>query len=398
MSFYRTPSPLEFSYIATDKPHYSAMVNQFFVVGEGKIDIGKFQEALNKAADANPAFKLRLRGFWGWRYWDDNGPYPTVKEVQAPNWNSMNSVDAPCLWEPFNLRQDATCQISIIYAQNGTHILFRTHHAVTDGRGTVHFMNEVFRILRGEEPLGSQNKLTEWDIALREERPAYSITQGNCLPVVQGTFEPEQTGYQWCRFDWKGNYNKLAAKLIFAISSLARKHFGDGKVLLRIPADLRRYAKEEEGFIAANCSGAIDLEITPEHTINQIRSSLVKAMRNKEDLSPFSEKHKYARWLPHAMFLQHPNSLKAQHEAKRYRMTGTISYMGEVDNDAFRFEGFTPTSQFGVPIAFENRPIFIAACSYNGITNIIIGCGKAVATMEELEQFCNELGSSLDEL
>ena len=72
--------------------------------------------------------------------------------------------------------------------------------------------------------------------------------------------------------------------------------------------------------------------------------------------------------------------------------------MGEVNNDAFQFEGFTPTSQFGVPIPFENRPIFMAACSYNGITNIIIGCPKAVATMEELKAFCDLLSTTLDEL
>ena len=50
MSFYRTPSPLEFSYIATDTPEKSPLVNQFFVTGEGSIDPQKLQGALNEAA------------------------------------------------------------------------------------------------------------------------------------------------------------------------------------------------------------------------------------------------------------------------------------------------------------------------------------------------------------
>ena len=398
MSFYRTPSPLEFSYIATDLPGYSPLVNQFFVIGDGTINTEQFQSALNQAADANPAFKMQLKGFWAWRYWDDNGPYPLLQVIDAPEWDSASSEGAPCLGDPIDLRKDPCTQVSIIHAKNGTHILFRTHHAISDGRGTVHFINDAFRIMRGEAPIGSHSKLTEWEIAMREERPQRNIVEGDCLPVMEGTSSPEQRGYQWFRFDWNGNYNKLAAKFIFAGSKLAHDHFGQGKIRFRVPADLRRYLKEDEGFTTANCSGAIDLEITPDLKVNQIRSLLVKAMRNKDDLSPFQENHKYARWLPRSMFRSHPKTLQTAHENKRYRMTGIISYMGEVNNDAFQFEGFTPTSQFGVPIPFENRPIFMAACSYNGITNIIIGCPKAVATMEELKAFCDLLSTTLDEL
>jgi NRPS condensation-like uncharacterized protein len=398
MSFYRKPSPLEFSYIAADLPNYSPLVNQFFVVGEGSIDTERLQQALNKAVIVNPGIHLKLKGFWGARYWDDHAIAPSVSEVSAPHWNSENSINAPCLGDAIDLRNDTPCKVFIIHAANGTHILFRTHHAITDGRGTVHLMSDVFRILRGEAPLGSTSKLTEWDIAMREERPPGNEFKDDCLPVIKGTVDPNTTGYQWCRFNWNGDKNKFAAKILYACALISRKNFGEGKVLFRIPADLRRYIKEDEGFTIANCSGAIDLEIKEDAKLNELRTQIVRAMRQKMDLAPFTDKQKYAKWLPKSMFRLHPESLKNMHQAMRYKMSGIVSYMGEVDNEMFRCEGFKPTSQFGIPIPFENRPLFVAACSYNDTTNIIIGCPKAVASMPEMESFCQELSNTLDTL
>lgn len=398
MSFYRTPSPLEFSYIAADLPDYSPLVNQFFVVGEGDIEIGRLKSALQQATAANPGYQLQLRGHWGWRYWDDNGREPSVDEIHAPEWDSNTSLHAPCLGEPISVVSDPLCQITKIHAKNGLHLLFRTHHAITDGRGTVQLMNETFRILRGDPPLGSTSRSTEWDVAMSHQRPPRPVTEGGCLPVVKGTVQPDNKGYQWARFDWKGDKNKLAAKLIFSVSQIARNNFGEGKILIRIPADLRRYLPENEGLSVANCSGAIDMEIPADVKLNGIRSQIIKAMRQKEDLSPFLDNHKYAKWLPKSMFRQHPDSLRKLHQEQRYRMTGIISYMGEVNNDDFRCDTFTPTSQFGVPIPFENRPLFIAACSYNDVTNIIVGCPQAAATLDELRQFNTQLTQQLDAL
>jgi len=398
MSIYRTPSPLEFTYIAADLPHYSPLVNQFFVIGNGDIDTERLRQALAQAVDANPGYRLRLQGYWGWRQWDRDGLYPTVDDIDAPEWDSTCSDHAPCLGNPIDLRTESPCQITKIRTRQGTHILFRTHHAITDGRGTVHLMNETFRILRGEAPLGSHSKLTEWDIAMRENRPANPVTEYHCLPVIKGTVDAERAGYQWRRFDWQGNKNKFAAKLIYGCAKLAREHFGEGKVLFRIPADLRRFAAEGEGFPVGNCSGAIDLEITEETSLNQIRSDIIRAMRQNLELAPFEEKFKYIKWLPKSFFRAKPLLLKKMHAAQSYRMSGIISYMGDVNNDEFRCEGFEPTSQFGVPIPFESRPLFIAACTYNDITNIIVGCPRAVCSMDELGAFCTTLAATLDQL
>ena len=398
MSFYRIPSPLEFTYIAADLPHYSPIVNQFFVIGEGDVEADRLRAALAVAVEANPGFKLRLSGYWGWRRWVE-GLVPTVEELDAPDWDSVTSDNAPLLGNPIDLRHESPCQIAKIRTASGLHILFRTHHAITDGRGTVHLMNEVFRVLRGEAPMGSASKMTEWDIAMREERPELTIAvSDDCLPVIKGSVREELSGCQWARFDWKGDKNKFAAKMIYACTQLAYQHFDEGRVAFRIPADLRRYMSEEEGFTVANCSGAIDLEVSKDTKLNEIRSQIVRAMRQKMDLAPFRDNHKYAKWLPKAMFRVHPDSLKRMHRQQRYRGSGVISYLGEVNNDMFSCDGFVPFSQFGVPIPFESKSIYVAACSYNDTTNIIIGCPRAACTMTELKAFCQELSHTLDGL
>lgn len=395
MSFYRTPSPLEFTYIGSDLPDTSPMVNQFFVHGSGHIDRQKMQEALVQAAQANPGMHLRLKGFWGWRHWDDSGALPVVEEIDAPHWDGMCSDNCPRLGERFDLRKDPLCKVSMIRAAGDLFILFRTHHAISDGKGTVHFMHEVFRILRGEKPLGSVSKLTEWDIAMREERPPRPIVEGDSLPVLKCQTYPEQRGCRWQRFYWDGDQNRFTAKLIHVLAQVARENHGEGKVLFRIPADLRRYMTEAEGFSIANCTGALDMEITPETTLNNIRSQIVKSMRQKEDLSPFKEDQKIARWLPDSLFRLSAESLQKLHTAGRYRMTGVISYMGDVGEELFRCEGFTPKSLFGAPIALENRPIFVGATTQNNITNIFVGVPKALASAEDLKAFCDVLAVRL---
>ena len=395
MSFYRTPSPLEFSYIASDLPSGSFMVNQFFVHGEGRIDKATFEYAVRKAADANPGLRLRLKGIWGWRYWDDGGPYPRVEEIHAPDWDGTSSEHCPRLGERIDPRKDPLCQISLIHARQDLYVLFRSHHAIADGRGTLHFMHDVFRVLRGEEPVGSKGRLTEWDIALREERPPRPIVEGGSLPVLKCDKHPGERGCRWQLFSWNGDQNKLTAKLIFALSQMAWEHHGEGKVLWRIPADLRRYMKDDEGFSTANCTGALDMEITPDTSINQIRSKIVKAMRQKEDLSPFAENQKIARWLPGSMFRQSAESLQKLHEGGRYRMTGILSNMGDVGEELFQCEGFTPKSLFGAPIAFENRPIFVGTSSKGKETFIFIGVPKALASQQDLKSFCDLLAERL---
>lgn len=398
MSYLRQPSPLEFSYIATDEPDASPLVNQLTIVGEGDIDTARLQSALDQAIAANPGLNVRLKGLWGWRVWDGRGVRPTVQEIHAPHWQGDTSEGAPCYGAPINLRKDPVCQLIKIYTADKLYLLLRLHHAVTDGRGSIHLMNDVFRILRGEAPIGSTSTKTEWDIAMSQERPPRPVVEGDCLPILKGTLRPEVRGYHWYRFDWKGNKNKLAAKLLFAASTLARKHHGDGKVLFRVPADLRRYMAPEEGVSVANCTGAIDLDISPDADVNAIRSQLIRAMRQKEDISPFSENMKIARWLPRSVFNAKPEQLKQTHEKQRYRMSGIVSFMGDVNMDMFACDSFTPVSQFGVPIPFENRPLIITGGSYGDVTNLVVACPRAVATMDELKEFAGELAASLEAL
>ncbi len=398
MSFYRTPSPTEFSYIGTDAPPSSIMVNQFLAQGAGSIDRARLEDAFRQAAKVNPGMQTRLRGFWGWRYWDDQGAAPIVEEIDAPEWDGMSSDHCPRLSDYIDVRKDPLCQASIIHAKQDVYLLIRTHHAVTDGRGAIHFIKDAFRIMRGEEPIGSTSKLTEWHIALREEHPPRPVVEGDCLRVTQYSINPEERGCRWQRFVWQGDKNKLAAKILFTVAQMARENNGDGKVLLRVPSDLRRYMKADEGMTIANCTGALDFELSPESTLNQIRSDIVKAMRQKEDLSPFMENHKYGRWVPPAMFRVNPEVIRRRHTSGRYRMTGTVSYLGDVDLSPFTLDSFKPIELFGVPIAFESKPIFVGASTQQDATGIIVGMPKALATKEQLDSFCNEFGERLHSL
>ncbi len=394
MSFYRKPSPLEVTYFGYDTPNYSPMVNQFITEGRGSLDLERWRQAVAQVAEVNPGVRLKLKGRWGWRYWDDQGPPPKVERIES-DWDGSSSEGAPCLGAPMNLRKGPLSEVILIQGRYPK-VLYRTHHGIMDGQGMLHFMAEIFRALRGEPLLGSRGTETDWDIAQRIEHPSRDIKEGDCIPVTPISSQPDERGCRYVRLHWQGKYSKLIPKLILASCNIAWETHGEGKILFRIPSDLRRYLDENAPFSCANAIGAIDLEITPDDTVNSIQSRIIKALRAKKDLSVFPDNMKLAYWLPSGVFVAKPKQLERLHQSGRYRMTGTISSLGELDVNDFSYDDFQTERIYGVPIPFENRPLFIGFCVNPEGLHASIGMPKALATHQQLMAFCEKIKAQLD--
>ena len=408
MSFYRSLSPLEASFIASNQPGYSPFVNQFIVEGKGELVLEDWQAAVELATKANVTARTQLKGFWGWRHWDDEGAMPLVRHV-ITGWDGLSAKNAPDIFSSIDPIKGPNAEVILIESEkegsdkHSPKVLFRAHHGITDGKGMLHWMEECFRALRGEALLGSPGTTNEWDIVTSNEPAKRNIKEGNCIPLTLPSSTPNTPKCHWVRCQWPGKHTKITPKLMLAASVLAKKNNRDakhgasnavsnavsndshnGRVLFRIPSDLRRYLGKNAPFSMANTTGALDLEVFDDSTPQSIQSAIIKGMRNHLDLAVFPKSMFLVNWLPKMLFTTSPAVLANRHRKGTYRMTGSISYLGEVNLNALQYDRFQSTALYGVPMPLENRSIFIGASSTKEMLTLTLGIPRALAAHDEL--------------
>jgi len=234
MAYFRKVSPAEYVMLADSKPDYVPHINTFFVEGEGQLNLSDWKAAVEKVAHANPGCRLKLKRKGLMHYWDDEGEFPKVEKVDS-DWDGTSSVNAWFMGKPIDPRTDPTCEVILL---NGTkpRILVRTHHAVTDGIGTFHFIEEIFRALRGEPLMPALDTRDAWDIAMAEPRPEkFKPLVGGCPPLVPQAIEPNKLRGRWVKLSYPCSRSKMVEKMALAVANLARQtHSADSRVVVRL--------------------------------------------------------------------------------------------------------------------------------------------------------------------
>lgn len=143
---------------------YPPFANQYFWEGTGVLDPALWHAAVEQAAESNIGCRLALTGTLNRTRWVDSGNPPLVSEIDGSRWSGMSSDDAEFLTTPLSPWDGHGCQILLIHG-DPLRVVFRTHHAVMDGRGTQTLAEDVFRALRGEPLIGSEGRTVEQDLA-----------------------------------------------------------------------------------------------------------------------------------------------------------------------------------------------------------------------------------------
>lgn len=389
MAFYRRPSPIELTYIAADTPTYSPYVNQFCAEGDGDLDLASLQKAVAAVAEFFVEIRMVLKGYLKWRYWDDEGTSPRVYSVDASQWNGHTSEGVPVVGSPMNVCKGPVCEV-ILFEGSPKRILFRTHHACTDGAGTLYLMDSVFKVLRGEKPEPPTSRLTEWDVVQREGHQDKLTRLGNCKPVFRNNSVPPDSGCIWQRFHFAGNVSGITGKVISVLADMAAADANE-RFVVRIPADLRRYLPKGE-FTGSNCSSALDLEIGQERSPKKIQHAIIGAMRGKQDIALLHPNARFLRYFPLRM-LKTPEKLRKQvYASNRFPYSAIVTNMGEIPMATFSCPPrFQATSAFGVNIALPLAPFSISFSHCESGVWGSIGIPRAVGTQEDLSRLCDEV-------
>lgn len=339
---------------------YSLVINLLYryhvdgiVEGAGQLDPQQLQQAVDRAAAANPAIRVRLRGVLGFCRWVDSGVAPRVRVFPVSEWNGSNEEQAPFLNERLDARRGGPiADVLLVPCADGmTRVIFRTLHAAIDGRGLMHWVREVFRAMRGEALEGSGSSLTDLDIQaeyadkITEEPPA---APSACIPVLHpGDANRQPLRYVWRRIIIDKNVSQLLPKAATFLANWARRN-GSGEVGFTIPVDYRGLRTSEMGI--GNLTGYFRLSVPQDATPRSLMLQLAQRVRAYADCRQFPGIRKLL-WVPVWWMVR---GLKKQADGFLYAVTpalptGGLVSMGNLDAQHYSSPGFECRMLYGIP-------------------------------------------------
>jgi hypothetical protein len=379
-------------FVVADRLH-PPIANRFVFEGAGAPDPGRLRSAVAIASDANPGSRLVLRGYLAASRWVDSGAAPPVIEVPGGAWTDDGLEDSPFLQKPLPPREGPTCDVLLVRGAP-TRIVFRTHHGVMDGRGTLTWAEDVFRALRGEPSFGSGSRLTDTDLARsfqKEHRRPYPTEQ--LAPT--GRAAGNEAGIAWRRVSLRGSFHNLLPRLAVQVAQEAWRNAGgrEGKVLIGIPVDMR---PRVPGLVSTgNLTMAIYVPIARDTTPEQVADEIRLQLREKAEgrLTPSDD---LARYLPMSLLgAAGTRIINRRHRAGIYSISGMISNMGRINLNAFSGGGFEAGALWAIPPLVDYLPFFLGMCGYNDTVELILALPRKLATDGRIDAVMDRLVSSL---
>ena len=260
-----------------------------------------------------------------------------------------------------------------------------------DGRGTMTWMEDIFRVLRGEKPLGSDFSLNEREFILPFNKGSKESTPyENIAPT--GEAKGSEAGTLWERRKIKGKFSNLLGKVIVLTAQHARTH-ADGPVSFGIPVDIR---SRQEGLRATgNLAMAINVSVAASSTPEEIAENISKQLREFNDMKMGKNGillDFIPLWLMRIVFKK---IIARQYKSGHYNVSGLISNLGRLPLDKFSGGGFTATSGFFIPPSTELFPFFLAMSGGVNCIELILSMPKILAGDGRMDALFDAITNSL---
>ncbi|OHD66103.1 MAG: hypothetical protein A2176_04075 [Spirochaetes bacterium RBG_13_51_14] len=379
-------------WIAVDRL-YPPCANQVFFEGMGSFDPEQWKAAVTKASDANPGTRLVLRGALRSCRWIDSGVAPPIREIHGSGWDGQGSDGAPFLESSFSPRQGPTCEVLLVHG-NPARVAFRSHHAIMDGLGVATWAEDVFRALRGEEPLGSEHLMTEYDLLnLQKGNKSKPLPHQYIAPT--GKADGQETDMVWKRKTLTKKYPRLLIQLLLLAAQEAWRH-ADGKVRFGIPVDLRYRQKNLRS--TGNLANAIYMDIDPTTTADQITAEIEKRLSSFSD-GQLTWEDTVGNYVPVWLMCKGIRFEGSRSQRSgRYRLSGLISNGGRIDIDKFSCDDFKAATLFGIPVAAPFIPFSMSLVGTKNGIEMLLRMPKNMSTDGRLEAALDTIANSLQSI
>ncbi len=364
-------------------------VMSMILEGNGILDESRWLTAIEIASAANPGSRLILKGWSMFSKWVDSMQTPPLRIIDGNTWSGFGPEGAPFLQTALSPENGPTCEVLLVQGAK-FRVIFRVHHAVMDGHGVMTWVEDIFRALRGEIPIGSSSQLTDYQLARHhqtEMRTPFPIE--HIAPT--GKAKGQMPGCAWYRIQLRGHFSKLLPQIAILVAKEAR-HYSSGIVRVGIPINLRHRQKNLRS--TANLSIAIYLEITKDTTLKQISEEISQQISSKQDCVLTKGPHNYfPLWL---MRILGPKVLTNQHNAGVYSISGLLSNPGQLPIEKYNGAGFYAETGFFIPPVTEFIPLFLVITSAHDLIEIIISTPNVLSTDGRLNRLANSISSGLN--
>ena len=138
---------------------YQGMSMAYFLVVDGKGDIppAAMSEALQKLAKIYPICRSTIKGHLKNLRWEESGVAPRYiqrGQTSQPMSEWPTQEERKLYFEQLDLKNEAPVAVYSFTDGKKHRLYFKIHHCALDGVATYFLVNDVFAILRGEEPMG----------------------------------------------------------------------------------------------------------------------------------------------------------------------------------------------------------------------------------------------------
>lgn len=388
----RKLSPTERLWIIADilSPPF---VNQFVLEGRGDLDETAWRDAVEKACRVHPGSRLALCGVSLFSRWKELPEPAPVTMVDGAGWDGFGPEGAPFLVRPLPWKSGPVCEVLLV-SGNPNRVIFRTHHAVMDGRGTQLWAGDIFRALRDEPLIGSDSTDTDGDLATR--LPANGNPPRDFFPrdavFPTGIPRRQKEGTTWKRIRVEGPVSSLLPRVARHTAREAFRH-RHGIVRLAFPVDMRPSVREDIRS-TANLTGIAHVEIGRESTIATIGKDLADALAGWQVHLPFAMP--VVSLLPLSVLVLVGRMGMEKMRVKGFSdFSGILSNLGILPIKLYHGGGFIGENGFFIPPGSDGTPFFMALSGSGTWIDLVATIPQSLASDGRMEAFMDGLAREL---
>jgi amino acid adenylation domain-containing protein len=383
--FSRPVVPFERWYLAFPKP--IAPVMTFCVEGAGGIDIAELRAAVAVASAACPGSRLRRDR----TRWVDSGITPPVELVRGRALVPSSLHEVPELRTALPHPSGANCDVLLFDGEPST-VVFRASHIVMDARGLLLWVADVFRALRGEEPVGARSEVTIGDLDDPLRAEAEAAKQEFTTPSLLGMpGKPRARDLLWRRRTVDGTAAALAARVATRIAG----NSGRPVATVSFPVDLRPFHPEVlTERSTSNLSLTVALDIPAGQDWEETYRQLLTVLSERRGAVPAPGAEVLRAPLPVLNLVIRTADRRAR---RRDQLTGlaNVNNLGRLDPAAFTTDAFEASGAYLLESREPASPQSIVLCEMDGRTELTLAWWDGPGIGERADALLDDLCETL---
>lgn len=382
--FHRPISPTEQLYLS-GKSLAAPFAIQLIVEGIGTIGADELEAAVERASAACPGARLVRSG----THWVDNGLPPHVEVVDGLDLEGSDPNTNRIFERPLGATGDATTEVVLVRGDR-TAVVFRAFHGVMDATGLRTWAADVFRVLRGESPVGAPDPTADHTLVERLGRPGVATRLLPTFPSPVGRGTPPREG---AKFLWRRRSVNAAPRATVARIGEVLADTAAAPVRLMVPVDLRRHDPEIRS--TANLALPLFLTARPGQDWSQINAQMLMGLVEKRELGEM-DNGGLARFPAPVTrgVLRALHTLGAR--GGRNLVSAIVSHAGTIELGEFTTPGFTPSTVHALPVHTGMVPLSFVAIEVEGRTEITVSCRTGNGIAARLDSLLDRVAAALE--